>query len=57
VGFLAGVDLASRYAVPAHLRGSPRVHVRLRWPQEVRGPLCLGSGRFSGLGLFVSVAD
>jgi CRISPR-associated protein Csb2 len=57
VGFLAGVDLASRYALPAHLRGAPRFHVRLRWPRSVTGPICLGSGRFSGMGLFVGVDD
>jgi CRISPR-associated protein Csb2 len=52
-GFLAGVERASRYAAPRHLTKSPRLHVRLSWPRPVRGPLCIGSGRFSGLGLFV----
>ena len=56
-GFVAGVDVASRYAVPAHLQGAPRLHVRLRWPSAVAGPLCIGSGRFSGLGLFVAVSE
>lgn len=56
-GFVAGVDLASRYAVPAHLRGAPKFHVRLKWPRAVAGPLCVGSGRFSGMGLFASVSD
>jgi CRISPR-associated protein Csb2 len=54
-GFIAGVDMASRYAVPSHLAKSPRLHVKLTWPMRVAGPLCIGSGRFSGLGLFVSV--
>lgn len=53
-GFLAGVDLASRYAVPSHLTHAPRVHVKLSWPRPVPGPLCLGRGRFSGMGLFVA---
>lgn len=56
-GFMAGVDLASRYAVPSHLAESPRLHVKLTWPMKVAGPLCIGRGRFSGLGLFVSVPD
>lgn len=54
-GFIAGVDLASRYHLPSHLASSPRVHVKVTWPIRIKGPLCLGSGRFSGMGLFVSV--
>ena len=54
-GFVAGVEKASRYAVPGHLANSPRFHVKLTWPVQVAGPLCIGSGRFSGLGLFVTV--
>ncbi|MBV6522544.1 MAG: hypothetical protein MNPFHGCM_02692 [Gemmatimonadaceae bacterium] len=53
-GFLAGVEKASRYAVPSHLANSPRVHVKLTWPVRVAGPLCIGRGRFSGLGLFAT---
>lgn len=30
----------------------PRMHVRIRFAQPVRGPLLLGAGRFRGLGLF-----
>jgi CRISPR-associated protein Csb2 len=55
IGFLAGVDKASRYAVPSHLAASPRLHVKLTWPVKVAGPLCLGRGRFSGLGLFATL--
>lgn len=55
-GFIAGVEKASRYAVPAHLAKAPRLHVKLTWPVKVAGPLCIGRGRFSGLGLFVTVA-
>lgn len=54
-GFIAGVEKASRYAVPSHLANSPRLHVRLTWPMKVAGPLCIGRGRFSGLGLFATV--
>lgn len=54
-GFVAGVEKASRYAVPSHLANSPRLHVKLTWPVKVPGPLCIGRGRFSGLGLFATV--
>lgn len=60
VGFWAGADLADRYGVPDHLKRFPRIHVRLRWrdtqkrPVGVPGPICLGGGRFYGLGLFVA---
>lgn len=56
-GFIAGVERASRYAVPSHLANSPRLHVKLTWPAKVAGPLCIGRGRFSGLGLFATVAE
>jgi len=55
VGFFAGVEKAARYAVPAHLAKSPRMHVKLTWPFAVSGPMCIGRGRFSGLGLFATV--
>lgn len=60
-GFLAGVDLASLYGVPNHLRRYPRVHVKLAFhnprgkPMAVRGPLCVGGGRFYGIGLLVGL--
>ena len=54
-GFLAGVEKASRYAVPSHLAMSPRLHVKLTWPVKVAGPLCIGRGRFSGLGLCAAI--
>jgi CRISPR-associated protein Csb2 len=54
-GFIAGVERASRYAVPRHLKESTRLHVKLTWPVKVAGPLCIGRGRFSGLGLFAAV--
>jgi CRISPR-associated protein Csb2 len=60
-GFLVGVDLAEMYGVPAHLKRFPRYHLRVRWRDSagrevrVRGPLCLGGGRFYGAGLFASV--
>jgi CRISPR-associated protein Csb2 len=57
VGFLAGLERAARYFVPKHLASAPRLHVRLTWDRPVDGPICVGSGRFSGLGLFTAIAD
>ena len=60
VGFWPGTELAARYAVPDHLKRFPRLHVRLQWrdarerPVQVPGPVCLGGGRFYGLGLFAA---
>ncbi len=57
-GFWPGSDLASHYAVPEKLRRFSRLHVRITWrnaeghPLAIPGPLCLGGGRFVGLGLF-----
>lgn len=47
--------------VPDHLRRFPCLHVRLYWrdaqgrPVQVPGPVCFGSGRFYGLGLFAAL--
>ena len=60
-GFWPGVELASRYTVPDHLRRFARLHVKISWrdiedrPIEVSGPVCIGGGRFYGLGLFAAV--
>jgi CRISPR-associated protein Csb2 len=60
VGFCPGVGLPSSYGVPDHLRRFPRFHVRLGWRDAagnsvaVPGPICLGGGRFAGLGLFAA---
>jgi CRISPR-associated protein Csb2 len=60
-GFWAGVDLAERYGVPDHLRRFPRLHVRIQWRDSqggrvaIPGPICLGGGRFYGLGLFAAI--
>ncbi len=66
-GFLPGVDLASRYSTPNQCRRFRRLHVRVVWRErfpdgtlhlkKINGPLCIGSGRFSGLGLFVPLVD
>ncbi len=54
VGFRPGLDLARRYTVNAHHKALPRYHVRITWPVPVRGPVCLGTGRYYGMGLFAA---
>jgi len=61
VGFWPGTDLADRYGVPDHLRRFARYHVRITWrdaqerPIDLSGPVCLGAGRFYGVGLFAAL--
>lgn len=57
VGFRAGADLADRYAVPDQLGKYPRYHVRVRFPEPVRGPLAVGAGRYRGIGVFAAEKD
>lgn len=60
-GFWPGTDLANAYGVPDHLKRFPRFHIRLHWRDaegkslQVPGPVCLGGGRFYGLGLFAAL--
>jgi CRISPR-associated protein Csb2 len=49
-GWLRGLDLAKNYHLPP-LR-FPRYHVRVKFRQQVRGPLAVGAGRYRGFGLF-----
>ena len=62
-GFCRGLALASEYAIPQKLRRFRRLHVRVVWrdeagnPLRVVGPLCLGGGRFGGLGLFCGLPE
>jgi CRISPR-associated protein Csb2 len=62
-GFWPGTELASRYAVPEQHRRYRRLHVRITWrsPEgltlNIPGPICIGGGKFSGLGLFAAVGD
>ncbi|MGR8979788.1 MAG: type I-G CRISPR-associated protein Csb2 [Gammaproteobacteria bacterium] len=62
-GFLSGVDLAHYYGVPDHLARFPRLHVLIRWRDEkggaikMPGPVCLGGGRFYGIGLFTAFRE
>jgi CRISPR-associated protein Csb2 len=53
-GYRPGLDLARRYCVGSHHERLPRYHVRITWPAPVRGPVCLGTGRYYGMGLFAS---
>lgn len=56
-------DHADRYGVPDHLRRFPRFHVQVRFRDSdgrdirIPGPICLGSGRFSGVGLFAALPE
>jgi CRISPR-associated protein Csb2 len=60
VPFVAGAAHADRYGVPPHLKRFARYHVRLQFRDAhgstvaVPGPLCIGGGRYFGLGLFVA---
>ena len=56
-GFIRGVKLASEYAVSDQHRRFRRLHCRLTFENLVHGPLCIGGGRFLGLGLFAAVPD
>jgi CRISPR-associated protein Csb2 len=63
VGFLPGVDRVDRFGVPDHLKRFPRYHVRIEFRDaegellDIPGPLCMGGGRFYGLGLFVRMSE
>lgn len=52
VGFVPGVESATRYLPPENLDNSPRIHVRVKFSVPVPGPIVIGSGRFRGFGLF-----
>jgi CRISPR-associated protein Csb2 len=62
-GFWPGTELASRYAVPEQHRRYRRMHVRITWRSsdgeaiKIHGPLCIGGGKHSGLGLFAAFDD
>lgn len=40
-----------RWRVPERLASRPLIHTVVRFPEPVRGPVILGAGRFTGLGL------
>jgi CRISPR-associated protein Csb2 len=51
-GFIPGTDMATNYAVPNQHRRFRRLHVCVVFDRPISGPLCIGGGRFTGLGLF-----
>jgi CRISPR-associated protein Csb2 len=61
VGFWPGTEPATRYPFPDKLRRHRRLHVRITWRdtadqiKTLPGPLCIGGGRFCGLGLFAGI--
>jgi CRISPR-associated protein Csb2 len=56
-GFLPGVELATEYAVSDQHRRFRRVHCRIVFDRPLTGPLCIGGGRFLGLGLFAAAPE
>ena len=48
----SGAPRWSSWRVPKHLATRPLVHVVIDFECEVEGPVLLGAGRFTGLGLF-----
>ena len=48
----SGAPHWSGWRVPKHLATRPLVHVAIDFECDVEGPVLLGAGRFSGLGLF-----
>ena len=61
VGFWPGTEPATRYPFPNETRRHRRLHVRIAWRDTtgqsiaLPGPICLGGGRFYGLGLFAGL--
>lgn len=61
-GYWPGTALASQYAAGDQHRRFRRLHVRITWrdetgnPIDLPGPICFGSGKFSGMGLFAAVS-
>lgn len=59
-GYWPGTAHASQYAVPEQHRRFRRLHVHITWrkpnnsPMKVPGPICIGGGKFSGMGLFAA---
>ncbi|MBI2527867.1 MAG: type I-U CRISPR-associated protein Cas5/Cas6 [Candidatus Rokubacteria bacterium] len=53
----AGAAMSREYVVAEHLRHWPRVHVIVRFSERVPGPVIVGAGRHSGLGVFAALED
>lgn len=60
-GFWAGTALATEYAAGDQHRRYRRLHVKITWCDaagqsiEVPGPICIGGGKFTGMGLFAAL--
>ena len=50
-GVFEGIGLARDFTVPQKFGSYLRMHAIIRFPEKVRGPLVVGSGRFMGYGL------
>lgn len=61
-GFWPGTAHATQYAAGDQHRRYRKLHVRITWRDstgariEVPGPICIGSGKFTGMGLFAALA-
>jgi CRISPR-associated protein Csb2 len=49
-GFLSGIDSSRQFLRPEKLNGT-MLHVRLRFPKPINGPIVIGAGRYRGFGL------
>jgi CRISPR-associated protein Csb2 len=47
---------ARAYRVQGYLASTPRVHAEVIFRSQVRGPLIVGRGRYTGFGLFIPVS-
>ncbi|WP_395745412.1 type I-U CRISPR-associated protein Csb2 [Prosthecobacter sp.] len=60
-GFWPGTALATQYAAGDQHRRYRKLHVRITWRDadgttiDVPGPICVGSGKFTGMGLFAAM--
>jgi CRISPR-associated protein Csb2 len=55
VSFVPGAPTAREFPPYAKAASAPRVHVLLEFPHPVRGPILIGRGRYTGLGLCLPV--
>jgi CRISPR-associated protein Csb2 len=50
-----GAQRAEHYFVPGYQERWPRVHAMIKFAEPIAGPLAIGTGRHSGLGVFASL--
>ena len=51
-GYWPGANLATCYTAAACHTHPVRYHVRMEWPEPVKGPVAVGAGRYGGMGVF-----